>query len=123
MRLGRLTLDRTATGFQLVDHDGGLTLELAREDARFLFCWLMHRLNVKEATLTDGRRVEGFYQFEDVKKAIESMSEKSDSGIQDPVKYIEKHLEPEGKPDEPVAELPKPTSGPSQKHRDKAHKS
>ena len=74
MRLGRLTLDRSALGFQLVDHDSGLGIEISREDARFLFCWLMHRLNVKDATLTDGRKVEGFYHFEEIKKAIELMN-------------------------------------------------
>ncbi len=74
MRLGRLTIDRSALGFQLVDHDGGITIDFTRHDARFLFCWLMFRLNVEEATLTDGRKVSGFYHFEKIKEVIDGMS-------------------------------------------------
>ena len=73
MRLGRLTIDRSASGFQLVDHGGGVTIDLTRHDARFLFCWLMYRLNVQDAILTDGRKVSGFYHLNEIKEAMDAI--------------------------------------------------
>lgn len=78
MRLGRLTIDRSPLGFQLVDHDGGITIDFSRHDAIFLFCWLMFRLNVEDATLRDGRKVSGFYHYEQIKGAIDGLSKREE---------------------------------------------
>lgn len=78
MRVDRFTLDRSENEFMLLDHNTGSTLKFNRDDAKFFFCWLMHRLNVVDATLFNGKSVKGFYHYEEVKNAIESF--KDDQG-------------------------------------------
>lgn len=88
MRIDRFTIDRFQkddSEFLLIDHKTDKSITFSRKEARFLFCWLMQRLMVQEAFLNDGRRVTGFYQYDEVKNEIEKLeqsdiSEKDQSG-------------------------------------------
>ena len=118
MKHGRLILDRKDNGFTLVDTDGGVSLQLSRVDARFLFSWLMQRLNVKEATLTDGRKVAGFYEYEKVLETINDMEKSESNPSPDPelVRGLANDLEGAA-----IAsgDLEKPDTG--KKHKNRSH--
>lgn len=128
MKHGRLILDRKDNGFTLVDTDGGVSLQLSRVDARFLFSWLMQRLNVKEATLTDGRKVTGFYEYEKVLETINEL-EKSESDTKpDPelVRGLANDIEAVAiasgdlEPSDLATSEPKPDTG--KKHKGSSHR-
>lgn len=72
MRYSRFTIDRHGSNdFQLIDHDSGITLIFDRASARFFFVWLMHRLNVSEAILRDGRKVHAMKYYDEVKRFLD----------------------------------------------------
>lgn len=75
MIIDRFQMDRSSKGFLLRDLESGQFIEFTRKQARFVFCWLMERLSVREAFLSDGRSVKGFYQYEEVLRSINEFAE------------------------------------------------
>lgn len=76
MRYGRFSIDKHGSDFQLIDHDQGTTTIFDRASARFLFVWLMHRLNVQKATLSDGREITAMRYYEEVNRFLINLAEK-----------------------------------------------
>lgn len=78
MRRGKFSIDRHNNDFQLVDHQTGTTIVFDRASARFFFVWLMHRLNVKSAVLSDGREITAMRYFEEVKRFLDESDKNSE---------------------------------------------
>jgi len=71
MRHGKFSIDRHNNDFQLVDHETGQVIIFDRAMARFFFVWLMNRLNVRSAVLSDGREITAMRYFEEIKRFLD----------------------------------------------------